>query len=65
MGASIYAPSITYVMEEFSIELPAASLGMAIYVLGYGIGPLLWSPLSEYVLLSVSSIVNRTEQHNL
>jgi MFS transporter, DHA1 family, multidrug resistance protein len=34
-------------MEEFGVSHAAASLGMAIYILGYGFGPLLWSPLSE------------------
>ncbi|ORY12874.1 major facilitator superfamily domain-containing protein [Clohesyomyces aquaticus] len=34
-------------MEDFGLGLTVASLGMAIYVLGYGCGPLLFSPLSE------------------
>ncbi|KAF4947506.1 hypothetical protein FGADI_10351 [Fusarium gaditjirri] len=34
-------------MEEFNIAETAASLGLALYVLGYGFGPLLFSPLSE------------------
>ncbi|KAJ5428759.1 Major facilitator superfamily domain general substrate transporter [Penicillium cf. griseofulvum] len=35
------------VMEEFGVSEVVASLGLALYVLGYGIGPLLFSPLSE------------------
>ena len=34
-------------MEHFGVEPFKASLGLALYVLGYGIGPLLFSPLSE------------------
>ncbi|CAI7588385.1 unnamed protein product [Penicillium bialowiezense] len=34
-------------MEHFHVSQTKASLGLAIYVLGYGIGPLLFSPLSE------------------
>ncbi|KAK4869318.1 hypothetical protein LT330_006318 [Penicillium expansum] len=38
---------IWQVMEEFGVSAAVASLGLALYVLGYGIGPLLFSPLSE------------------
>jgi DHA1 family multidrug resistance protein-like MFS transporter len=34
-------------MEQFHVSQTKASLGLALYVLGYGIGPLLFSPLSE------------------
>ncbi|KAL6923076.1 hypothetical protein FSST1_000350 [Fusarium sambucinum] len=46
-GSSIYVPSVGQVMEEFNVTETAASLGLALYVLGYGFGPLLFSPLSE------------------
>ena len=35
------------VMEEFNVGPTAAALGLAVYVLGYGVGPLLFAPLSE------------------
>lgn len=47
MGSAIYAPSIEGVMHEFGVSLSAASLGLSMYVLAYGIGPMLFSPLSE------------------
>ncbi|KAF2474194.1 MFS general substrate transporter [Lindgomyces ingoldianus] len=47
MGSAIYAPSEEGVMERFNVSVQAASLGLSMYVLAYGIGPLLWSPLSE------------------
>lgn len=47
MGSAIYSPSIPGVMERFGVEIGAASLGLSMYVLAYGIGPLLFSPLSE------------------
>lgn len=34
-------------MKEFGVGQTAGSLGMVLYVLGYGIGPILFSPLSE------------------
>ncbi|KAH6950238.1 major facilitator superfamily domain-containing protein [Fusarium avenaceum] len=46
-GSSIYVPSVGQVTEEFNVTETVASLGLALYVLGYGFGPLLFSPLSE------------------
>ena len=47
MGSSIYSPSTSYVQERFGVSETAASLGLALYVLGYGVGPLIFAPLSE------------------
>ncbi|GAM88198.1 hypothetical protein ANO11243_062290 [Dothideomycetidae sp. 11243] len=47
MGSSIYSPAEPQVMEVFGVGQTAASLGLALYVLAYGTGPLLFSPLSE------------------
>ncbi|KAF2999212.1 hypothetical protein E8E13_000934 [Curvularia kusanoi] len=47
MGSAIYSPSIPGVMQRFGVEIGAASMGLSMYVLAYGIGPLLFSPLSE------------------
>ncbi|KIV93542.1 hypothetical protein, variant [Exophiala mesophila] len=50
---SVYASSSMYVagsegvMNEFGVGHAAASLGLAIFVVGYGVGPLLFAPLSE------------------
>jgi DHA1 family multidrug resistance protein-like MFS transporter len=38
-------------MERFAVGETAAALGLALYVLGYGIGPMLFSPLSEMPLI--------------
>jgi DHA1 family multidrug resistance protein-like MFS transporter len=47
MGSAIYAPSETGVMERFGVNVQLASMGLSMYVLAYGIGPMLFSPLSE------------------
>ncbi|KAF2143070.1 uncharacterized protein K452DRAFT_225726 [Aplosporella prunicola CBS 121167] len=47
MGSAIYTPSELGVMRAFNVTLQDAFLGLSMYVLAYGIGPLLWSPLSE------------------
>ncbi|CAG8054691.1 unnamed protein product [Penicillium nalgiovense] len=47
MAAPIYTPSENAFIEEFGVNNAEASLGLALYVLGYGTGPLFFSPLSE------------------
>ena len=47
MGSSIYTASEPAIIEIFGTTQTVASLGLALYVLGYGTGPLLFSPLSE------------------
>ncbi|KAK5116365.1 hypothetical protein LTR62_007912 [Meristemomyces frigidus] len=46
-ASSMYASAEGGVMEEFHVGATPAALGLAIYVLGYGVGPLLFAPLSE------------------
>ncbi|KAF5521053.1 Transporter mfs1 [Colletotrichum aenigma] len=46
-SSAIYTSSIEGVVNEFGVNLTEASLGLALFVLGYGIGPLVFSPLSE------------------
>ncbi|KAF2238680.1 benomyl/methotrexate resistance protein [Viridothelium virens] len=47
MGSAIYTPSIQGVSTRFGVSITAAELGLALYVLAYGIGPMVWSPISE------------------
>ncbi|KAI9764101.1 MAG: hypothetical protein M1835_007647 [Candelina submexicana] len=47
MGSAIYSPSQGGVMERFGVGPTVAALGLALYVLAYGIGPLIFSPMSE------------------
>ncbi|KAJ5903648.1 hypothetical protein N7504_006031 [Penicillium tannophilum] len=47
MAAPIYTPSENAFIDEFGVNNAEASLGLALYVLGYGTGPLFFSPLSE------------------
>ncbi|KAK9422388.1 hypothetical protein SUNI508_04744 [Seiridium unicorne] len=46
-SSAIYTTSEEGVMREFGVSDTEAALGLALFVLGYGIGPLLFSPLSE------------------
>ncbi|KAH0532295.1 hypothetical protein TsFJ059_001005 [Trichoderma semiorbis] len=45
--SAIYTTSEGGIMQRFGVSEIKATLGLSIYVLGYGIGPLIFSPLSE------------------
>ncbi|KAL9012796.1 MAG: hypothetical protein Q9173_002460 [Seirophora scorigena] len=47
IGSAIYTPSQGAVTQVFGVSITTASLGLAMYVLGYGTGPLLFAPISE------------------
>ncbi|KAK5048944.1 hypothetical protein LTR84_005365 [Exophiala bonariae] len=47
IGSAIYTAGILDVSETFGVSRVAATLGLTLFVLGYGVGPMLWSPLSE------------------
>ncbi|CAK7245472.1 MAG: hypothetical protein STHCBS139747_007055 [Sporothrix thermara] len=47
MSSAIYLNSEQGVMETFGVDETNAALGLSIFVLGYGVGPLLFSPLPE------------------
>jgi DHA1 family multidrug resistance protein-like MFS transporter len=46
IGSAIYTPGLMGVMAEFGVSQVAATLGLTLFVAGYGLGPLLWSPMS-------------------
>lgn len=43
MGSAIYTASIPGIMEHFHVESVVATLGLSLYVLGYGIAPMVAS----------------------
>ncbi|CEJ56374.1 benomyl/methotrexate resistance protein [Penicillium brasilianum] len=45
--SAIYTSSVPGIMKEFGVSDLVATLGLSLYVLGYGTGPLIFSPLSE------------------
>ena len=47
IGSAIYTPGIPGVTETFGVSRVAATLGLTLFVLGYAVGPMLWSPMSE------------------
>ncbi|KAK5796019.1 hypothetical protein VI817_005304 [Penicillium citrinum] len=49
--SAIYTSSLAGVMEEFNVNTLVGTLGLSLYVLGYGVGPLVFSPLSEIPII--------------
>ncbi|KAK1238810.1 hypothetical protein MKX08_005871 [Trichoderma sp. CBMAI-0020] len=47
IGSAIITPSQPFIEARFGVTPEVASMGLSLYVLGYGIGPLILSPLSE------------------
>lgn len=46
-SSAIYTSSTEGIMRAFGVSQIKATLGLSLYVLGYGTGPLIFSPLSE------------------
>jgi MFS transporter, DHA1 family, multidrug resistance protein len=50
-ASSMYVASEGEVMVRFGVGHTVASLGLSLFVVGYGLGPLLWAPLSEIAFI--------------
>jgi len=47
IGSAIYSAGTQDVMAIFGVGKVPATLGLTLFVAGYGLGPMLWSPMSE------------------
>ncbi|KAK9479567.1 major facilitator superfamily domain-containing protein [Lipomyces japonicus] len=47
IGSAIYTPGIHQIVEEFQVSEVVALIPLTVYVVGYGIGPMVFAPLSE------------------
>ncbi|KAI9746350.1 MAG: hypothetical protein M1818_000062 [Claussenomyces sp. TS43310] len=56
VGSAIYTPGEESIMEEFGVNEIVATLGLSLFVLGYGLGPMLFSPMSEMPQVGRSGI---------
>ncbi|KAH7409418.1 major facilitator superfamily domain-containing protein [Cadophora sp. MPI-SDFR-AT-0126] len=56
IGSSIYTPGEPDIMEEFGAREVVAILGLSLFVLGYGLGPMLFAPMSEIPTIGRSRI---------
>ncbi|KXJ91939.1 major facilitator superfamily domain-containing protein [Microdochium bolleyi] len=46
-ASSAYSAGTAQISAEFGVSEPVAILGTTLFLLGFGLGPLLWAPLSE------------------
>lgn len=46
-ASAVYAPAVSHVSKEFKVDEEIARLGTSFLMFGFGMGPLLWAPLSE------------------
>lgn len=46
-ASSVYSPAVQQVAHQYSVGNEVSLLGISFLLLGFGIGPLLWAPLSE------------------
>jgi multidrug resistance protein len=46
-ASSVYSPGIVQISQEFHVGTEVSTLGLTLLLLGFGVGPLLWAPLSE------------------
>ncbi|EHK96626.1 putative drug/proton antiporter YHK8 [Glarea lozoyensis 74030] len=52
--SSLYVACYAQIISRFGISQEIANLGLSLYVLGLGLGPLLFSPFSEQLLLPMT-----------
>lgn len=60
MCAAIYTPGIHQLMEDFDIGYTMAMLPLSLYVIGYGMGTMIFSPFSENPLMGRNSMYTIT-----
>ncbi|KAL8731713.1 MAG: hypothetical protein Q9181_004202, partial [Wetmoreana brouardii] len=51
IGTSIFSPGSHNVQHHFGVGEVAATLGTSLAILGYGLGVMIWSPMSEAIRL--------------
>lgn len=56
MGSAIYTPGAEQIMSELGVSQTVALLPLTLFVIGYGIGPMFFSPLSENAIFGRTSI---------
>lgn len=46
-ASSVYSPAVGQISDEYGVADEVGILGVSFLLIGFGIGPLLWAPLSE------------------
>lgn len=56
MGSAIYTPGVDVLMTDLNISRVKATLPLTFFVIGYGLGPMVFSPMSENSMFGRTSI---------
>ncbi|KAH9222275.1 multidrug transporter [Leptodontidium sp. 2 PMI_412] len=59
-GSAIYTSSAPELMQKWGLSHAEGSLPLSLYVLAYGVGPLIWAPLSEIPIIGRSPVYAST-----
>ncbi|CAK7897387.1 multidrug resistance protein 1 [[Candida] anglica] len=51
IGSAVYTPGVDQMMEDWGISRVQATLPLSLFVIGYGIGPMILAPFSENVTI--------------
>lgn len=46
--SSAFTGGLPYIIKEFGVSAELSILGISLFVVGFGVGPLLWAPASEF-----------------
>jgi multidrug resistance protein len=46
-ASSVYSPGVRQIADDFHVGTEVSTLGVSLLLFGFGVGPLLWAPLSE------------------
>jgi len=46
-ASAVYSPGIIQIAQDFHVGTEVSTLGLTLLLFGFGVGPMLWAPLSE------------------
>lgn len=58
-ASSIYSPAVDQIAEEYHVSAEVSLLGLSFLLMGFGIGPMIWAPLSE-MLVALAKMLPKT-----
>jgi MFS transporter, DHA1 family, multidrug resistance protein len=56
IGSAIYFVGTESVTQQFGVSTVAATLGLTLFVAGYGTGPMVWAPMSDIPQIGRNSV---------
>ncbi|KAL8720455.1 MAG: hypothetical protein Q9225_002680 [Loekoesia sp. 1 TL-2023] len=46
-ASSVYSPAVNQISKQYHVGTEVSLLGLGVFLVGFGLGPLIWAPLSE------------------